>query len=61
MVEKIRPSPSSSATLYKVGSKKKGNDGNIWIISEDKNGVKKWKLFKKPTKIGSKKGSIKGF
>ena len=23
-----RPSPSESASLYKVGTKKKGNDGN---------------------------------
>ena len=40
-----RPSPSESATLYKVGIKKTGNDGNKWIIAENKNGVKKWKLY----------------
>jgi hypothetical protein len=57
MSDKIRPSPSQSATLYNVGLKKKGNDGNTWIVGEDKNGVKKWKLFKKPVKIGSKKSS----
>jgi hypothetical protein len=44
-----RPSPSESATLYKVGIKKTGNDGNKWIIAENKNGVKKWKLYKKVT------------
>jgi hypothetical protein len=38
-----RPSPTESATLYKIGTKKKGNDGNIWIIVETINGVKKWK------------------
>lgn len=40
---KIRPSPSDSATLFKVGTIKKGNDGNKWIITEDKNKVKRWK------------------
>lgn len=49
--KKLRPSPSESATLYKVGTKKKGNDNNIWIIVEDKNSIKRWKLYKKPTKI----------
>ncbi len=44
---KIRPSPSKSATLYKVGTKKTGNDGNVWIIEENKAGVKRWVLYKK--------------
>ncbi len=38
-----RPSPSESATLFKIGTIKKGNDNNLWIISENKNGVKHWK------------------
>lgn len=41
--DKVRPSPSESAKLFKVGFIKKGNDGNKWIIMENKNGVKKWK------------------
>ena len=40
---KIRPSPSNSATLLNVGTRKKGNDKNIWIVSITKSGVKKWK------------------
>ena len=40
--KKNRPSPSESATKFKVGTKKKGNDGNMWIIVENKNGVKRW-------------------
>lgn len=40
--DKIRPSPSESATLFNVGTKKKGNDGNIWIIKENVNKIKKW-------------------
>lgn len=59
MSQKIRPSPSQSATLYNVGSKKTGNDGNIWIVTENVNGVKRWKLFKKPIRNGSKKESNK--
>lgn len=54
-MDKIRPSPTNSATLYKTGTIKTGNDGNKWIITENKNGVKRWKLYKKPTKIQSEK------
>jgi hypothetical protein len=44
--KKDRPSPSESATKFKVGKKKKGNDGNMWIIVENKNGVKRWSKIK---------------
>ena len=44
--KKDRPSPSESATQFKVGTKKKGNDGNVWIIVENKNGVKRWNKVK---------------
>jgi hypothetical protein len=44
---KQRKGPEASATLYKVGTKKQGNDGNRWIVSEASNGVKRWKLYKK--------------
>ena len=40
---KERPSPSVSATLFNVGTKKKGGDGNMWKVIENKNGVKRWK------------------
>ena len=42
-LKKDRPSPSESATEFKEGTKKKGNDGNMYIIAVDKNGVKRWK------------------
>ena len=58
-MNKIRPSPTKSATLYKTGTIKTGNDGNKWIIAENKNGVKRWTLHKKPTKIQSKNTSKK--
>ena len=40
---KLRPSPSDSATLYNIGFKNIGNDGNKYIIVKNKNGVKRWK------------------
>ena len=42
-----RKSPSQSATLYKVGTKKTGNDGNKWVIVENKSGTNRWQLYKK--------------
>ena len=32
----MRKGPNDSATKYKVGTKKKGNDGNFWIIKKIK-------------------------
>jgi hypothetical protein len=45
-----RASPPISATKYSEGSKKKGNDGNTWIVSVASNGVKRWKLVSPSTK-----------
>lgn len=45
-----RKSPKESATLYKVGTKKNGLDGNKWIITETANGIKRWKMHKKVQK-----------
>jgi hypothetical protein len=42
---KLRPSPTESATLFDVGYKKVGNDGNMYIIAIDKNNVKRWKKY----------------
>jgi hypothetical protein len=38
-----RKSPPVSATIYQVGFKKQGLDGNYWIIIQTSNGVKRWK------------------
>lgn len=38
-----RPSPPVSATLFPVGTIKKGGDGNMWEVVENKNGIKRWK------------------
>ncbi len=37
-----RKSPSDSATWFAVGTKKRGNDGNMWEIQKASNGVKRW-------------------
>jgi len=38
-----RASPAVSATKYSEGTKKKGNDGNTWVVNIATNGVKRWK------------------
>jgi len=44
--ETTRPSPEQSATNYKVGAKKTGNDGNMWQVHEDINGRHMWKMVR---------------
>ena len=47
---KTRKSPSESATQFNIGTRKKGNDGNMWEIVKNINGVKRWsKVTKKNT------------
>lgn len=38
---KVRKAPSSSATKFSVGTKRKGKDGNMWKIVKNKNGTNK--------------------
>ena len=52
-----RKAPSQSATLFKKGTIKKGNDGNRWVIVTNARGVQRWqkvqaskKLMKNKTK-----------
>ncbi len=40
---KTRKSPTESATLFTLGTIMKGNDGNMWIITETKTNIKRWK------------------
>jgi hypothetical protein len=40
--EKVRKSPSESATKFSIGFVKKGNDGNMWKIVSTKTGVHRW-------------------
>ena len=46
-----RQAPSISATECKVGTKKKGNDGKMWIVVKVKGGVQRWKKLE--DKFGS--------
>ena len=54
---KKRKAPSDHAKEFSLGHKKKGNDGNMWEIVENKNGVKRWKKlnFSKKFKIKTTK------
>jgi hypothetical protein len=49
-----RKGPSKSATLFKNGTIKVGNDGNKWVIVTNKNGVKRWQKVK-----GASAGAVK--
>lgn len=42
-----RKAPSKSATLFKIGTIKRGNDGNNWIIVTNNNGVHRWQKVTK--------------
>lgn len=48
-----RKGPEVSATAYAVGTIRKGNDGNKWVIRETKAGVKRW--VRVPLRSESKK------
>jgi hypothetical protein len=49
MPHNTRKAPTASATLFKRGTTKTGNDGNKWTIVADTRGVQRWQLKKKPT------------
>ena len=49
MPHTTRKAPTASATLFKRGTIKKGNDGNKWAIVVDTRGIQRWQLKKKPT------------
>ena len=40
--KKGRKAPNDSATEFKVGFQKKGNDGNMWKVMKTEKGVKRW-------------------
>ena len=40
--KKGRKGPEESATKFPVGTEKKGNDGNMWVINVSKNGIQRW-------------------
>jgi hypothetical protein len=50
MPHTTRKAPTASATLFKPGTTKKGNDGNKWTIVADTRGVQRWKKIASSTK-----------
>jgi hypothetical protein len=54
-----RKAPSDSATLFKRGTVKKGNDGNKWIIVADARGVQRWRKINATTTTTRKNRSLK--
>jgi hypothetical protein len=46
-----RKAPSESATLFKKGTIKKGNDGNRWTIVTNVRGVQRWQKVQGATKL----------
>jgi hypothetical protein len=46
----LRKSPTESATKFNMGTKKLGNDGNMWIIIANALGVHRWKKISKTEK-----------
>jgi hypothetical protein len=45
-----RKAPTASATLFKRGTVKKGNDGNKWSIVVDTRGVQRWQKINATTR-----------
>ena len=39
---KVRPSPTVTATIFKKGTEKIGNDGNMYVVDKNKNGSLRW-------------------
>lgn len=51
--KKISPMPSTSASIYGIGTKKTGRDGNIWKVISNKD-VKQWEMSRSKTKTKTK-------
>ena len=50
----MRKGPEESATHFSAGTEKEGNDGNMWVIVKNKNGVKRWAKTRKKRKSRKK-------
>jgi hypothetical protein len=51
----MRKGPEESAKNFSFGTKRKGNNGNTWIIVETINGVKRWQKTKRTKKTKTRK------
>jgi len=54
-----RKGPEDSAKKIYIGTRKKGNDGNAWVITETKKGTQRWQRTNKKYKKKSKKRTRK--
>ena len=57
--KKVRKGPTASATAFSVGTKKKGSDGDYWIVVATKANVHKWQKIKNSTNLTNSTNSIK--
>ncbi len=46
--KKTRKGPTESATLFAVGTRKRGNDGGMWVVRATTAGVHQWRPQKSP-------------
>ena len=49
MATKPRPSPTQSATTLKPGTRRKGNDNNMWVVTQTSTGTHRWQKLKEET------------
>ena len=54
-----RKGPSESATKFKKGTKKRGIDGNMWIIATTSSGTQRWQKINVLKKKNSTKNTKK--
>tara|TARA_Y100000816_G_C26058712_1_gene555768 strand:+ start:86 stop:721 length:636 start_codon:yes stop_codon:yes gene_type:complete len=54
-----RKGPSESATKFKKGTKKRGNNGNMWIIATTSSGTQRWQKINVLKKKNSTKKTKK--
>ena len=60
----VRKSPQESATKFRIGTRKRGNDGSLWTITSTKNGTRRWtktrKRIQPETTITTQIGNYRG-
>lgn len=53
--QRTRKGPTISATKYSIGTKKRGKDGNIWVIAATTSGTRRWRKQSNATRLLSKR------
>lgn len=57
MTQQLRPSPTESATLFRAGTVRTGNDGSAWVVTATKAGVQRWQRQRQAASGSSGSGS----